>query len=98
MISLICRRLRLEFNQNHCDYYTEIDAVYLHGLDSKEEYSYDDEEDSVESLNKNFEKQITIKNFRNEITEVEHDSYNILMLPVRIITAIRIQWATKLSD
>ena len=92
VISLIRRRLRLEFNQNRCDYYTEIDAVYLHGLDSKEEYSYDDDrEDAVDSLNSIFEKQITVKNFRDEITNVEQDSWNILMLPVRIIMRYNIK-------
>ncbi|CAB4020113.1 F-box LRR-repeat 4 [Paramuricea clavata] len=89
VISLICRRLRLEFNQNRCDYYTEIDAAYLHGLDSKEEYSYDDDrEDAVDNLNNIFKKQITVKNFHDEITNVEQDSWNILMLPIEVINKI----------
>ena len=80
----ICRRVRLEFNQNHCEYYTEIDAVYLHGLDSKEEYNHGDEtEDSVDKLNKIFARQIRVKSIQDETANFKQDSWNILMLPVR---------------
>ena len=77
-------RLRFEFNQSHCDYYTEIDAVILHGLDSKEEYTYVDTKYSVDCLNKGFKTQITIEDVRDEIANGEQGSSNIMMLPVRI--------------
>lgn len=76
------RLLRLEFNQNHCDYYTEIDAVYLHGLDSKEEYNTVDKRDPVDNLSKMFGKQTTVKNSPNRIKNVDQASWNIMMLPV----------------
>lgn len=73
----------MEFNQNHCEYYTEIDAVYLHGLDSEEEYNCDEREDSVDRLNNIFAKQITVKSIQDETRNFKQDSWNILMLPVR---------------
>ena len=45
-------------------------------------------ERSVDSLNNIFGKQITVKNFQVEITNVEQDSWNILMLPVRNFATI----------
>jgi hypothetical protein len=54
-------------------------------------------ERSVDSLNNIFGKQITVKNFQVEITNVEQDSWNILMLPVRNFATIG-GGGTKSSD
>ncbi|XP_028415668.1 F-box/LRR-repeat protein 4-like [Dendronephthya gigantea] len=79
------RRLRLEFNQNHVDYYTELDAVYLHGVDSKEEYF--DNEDSVKNLSDIFRGKIALNSVHDEV-HGEQVALNILMLPIEVINKI----------
>lgn len=37
-LSFFCRVLRLEFCHDLCEYYTELDAVCLHGEDSQGNY------------------------------------------------------------
>lgn len=78
------RRLRLEFNQEHCDYFTEIDAVYLHGVESEIEYNYSEEkEDSIVSITEAFHQRMSMNsNLNNENSYVRNDSVNISMLPV----------------
>ena len=78
------RRLRLEFNQEHCDYSTEIDAVYLHGVESEIEYNYSEEkEDSIVSITEAFHQRMSMNsNLNNENSYVRNDSVNISMLPV----------------
>lgn len=79
-ISFIRRRLRLEFNQNHVDYYTELDAVYLHGIESEEEYF--GREDSVNSLSDIFGEKIALNSIHDGVHD-KQEALNILMLPVR---------------
>ncbi|XP_046846499.1 F-box/LRR-repeat protein 4-like [Xenia sp. Carnegie-2017] len=84
------RRLRLEFNQEHCDYFTEIDAVYLHGVESEIEYNYSEEkEDSIVSMTEAFHQRMSMNsNLNNENSYVRNDSVNISMLPIEVFNKI----------
>ena len=85
------RQLRLEFNQTHLGYYTELDAVLLHGLDSEDEYnefiSRNKTEDVavIDDLSNCFSEKIMLNHNKKDLFLKDKEvSFHILFLPVSI--------------
>ena len=55
-------RLRIEFNQTHLEYYTELDAVILYGLESEDEYTEEKDKDKDENKKESNDNNREVKN------------------------------------